>query len=62
VSLLARVIALGLVVFVVSALYLTGPKTMCAYDIQERPGVGGGPLCLKHERTNVWERISGAVE
>lgn len=57
VKLLAGVVALGLVVLVVSGLYLTGPKTKCAHDTPQRPGVGGGLLCLEYERTNAWERI-----
>ena len=48
-------------VCIVSVLYLTGPKTKCAHDLPQRPGVGGGLLCLEHKRTNPWERISGAI-
>jgi hypothetical protein len=60
--LLAGVIAVGAVVCIVSVLYLTGPKTKCAHDLPQRPGVGGGLMCLEEKRTNPWERISGAVK
>ena len=56
--LLAGVIALGAVVCIVSVLYLMGPEDKCP---PERPGVGGGLLCLQPKPTNPWERISGAV-
>jgi hypothetical protein len=59
--LLAGAIVFGAVLCIVSVLYLTGPKTKCAHDLPQRPGVGGGLLCLEHKRTNPWERISGAV-
>jgi hypothetical protein len=56
--LLAGVVALSAVVCIVSVLYLTGPKTKCP---PQRPGVGGGLLCLQPKPTNPWERISGAI-
>jgi hypothetical protein len=60
--LLAGVIALGAVLCIVSVLYLMGPKTKCAHDVPQRPGIGGGLLCHEHKRTDAWERISGAVK
>ncbi len=61
VRLFAALVVLTLAVVVLSVLYLTGPETKYAYNVPQRPGAGSGLLCLRHERTNAWERTSGAV-
>jgi hypothetical protein len=58
--LIAAPVVLSLAVFVLTVLYLTGPETKCAHELEPRQD-GGGVFCLRFERTNAWERISGAV-